>query len=277
MKRIMTLIVFALILAMINSIAGAEVLYQKNFFEMALPDGWYYNESRDRYDCKRNNARVFLSVTKEETAGSSDTDAIVAEMLANIGTDSAHSSWEKIVVDGQDTILITFVMDEGNTCYATAIRNSDSACYAIYSSNNPDDGKMEFLDLIQRFYVRPEKDASYFRYGNADVKLKNYRTRTVNGKMYLLVDFTWRNIGTKEDIFVINVDVKAYQDGIELHDGYLFDIYTETGTSIMPGKELTVTEIFQLRSKTGKITLILDKLLDVTHEWPSRRYEYTLK
>ena len=95
--------------------------------------------------------------------------------------------------------------------------------------------------------------------------------------MYLLVDFTWRNAGSKADMFVINVDVKAYQDGIELHDGYLFDITTESGTSIMPGKELTVTEVFQLRGKTGKITLVLDKLIDVKNEWPSRQYEFQLK
>lgn len=277
MKRMTSVVIIAMILALVNSIAGAEVLYQRNYFELVLPDDWYYNESHDRYDCKMNNARVFLSVTKEQTMGSSDIDAVVAEMRANIGTDSEHSTWEQIVVDGQDTILFTFTMAAGNTCYATAIRNDDSACYVLYSSDNAAEEKTAFLNMLECFYVRPAKDACYFRYANADVKFLGYRTKTVGGKMYLLVDFTWRNAGSKADMFVINVDVKAYQDGIELHDGYLFDITTESGTSIMPGKELTVTEVFQLRGKTGKITLVLDKLIDVKNEWPSRQYEFQLK
>jgi hypothetical protein len=91
------------------------------------------------------------------------------------------------------------------------------------------------------------------------------------------VDFTWRNVGDSPDMFVVNVSVTAYQNGIQLNEGYLITENTEVGTSIMPGKSLTVTEIFQMRESTGEITLIVDKLMDFTHEWQDRQYSFTVE
>lgn len=280
MKRIIFLIVFILILMIASStVSFADTLVQTNYFEMVLPDTWQYIEAKESYGLpeKSGGQRVRLFESTEEPIDSSDYNAVLDRVLTMFQLGSDYSDWEEIIVDDQKTPLITIRHEGMYDYYVASIRSGKRVCYAAFYGYNRDYEKNMFKDLLQHFYVRNEKDACYFRYGTADVKLKNYKTKTVNGKTYLLVDMTWRNTGDKASMFIVNVDVKAYQDGIELHDGYLFDIDTETGTSIMPGKELTVTEVFQLRSKTGKITLVLDKLLDATHEWPSRQYEYILK
>lgn len=280
MKRITAILMFMVLLMLAAaSTALADTLYQTNYFEMSLPDGWKYIESKKSYGLPESSGgqRIRIFDSTEDPIDVSDFDAVLNHMLTvfNLGTD--YKDWEEITIDGQRTPFITIRREGLYDYYVTSIRSGSHVCYAAFYGYNRDYEKDLFKEMAQRLHVRDASDALYFRYGNADVKLRNYRTKTVNGKMYLLIDFTWKNAGNQPDMFIINVDVKAYQDGIELHKGYLFDVNTETGTSIMPGKELTVTEIFQLRSKSGKITLILDKLIDATNEWPSQQYEFTLK
>lgn len=261
------------------SCAGAEVAYQKNYFELTLPDGWKYNSSANAYDCTdQNSTRRFKLLEYSDSLPSNPSvEEIVAATKDALELEADYSEWETITVDGHETALFTLHRDGTLDYFVTPVHYLGHVCYVCYYTTDAESYKSEMLNLLQCFHHRTIDDVCFFRFGDAEVKVGNHRTVTVGGKRYLLVELTWRNVGEKAQMYVVNVDVTAYQDGIELQDGFLLGVNTEVGTSIMPGKELTCTEVFQLRSKTGEITLIVDKLLDFKDEWPSREYNFTLK
>ena len=254
-------------------------MYQKNYFELTLPDTWKYNASKNSFDCSAQNSlrRFCLFETSESFDGTPDIQDIVIAMKKFLGLEEEYSEWEIITVDEQETALFTLHATGLLDYYATSIRFLDHSCYAVYYATDPEYYKAEMLDLLQGFHHRNTDNLFFFRYGNAEAKYTGYKTKSVGKQEYLLVDFVWRNVGTSADMFVVNVDVTAFQDGIELQDGFLLGVNSEVGTKIMPGKEITVTEVYQLRSQTGQITLVVDKLLDVMNEWPDRTYEFQLK
>lgn len=279
MKRIAAFLITVLLLVIISAMAGAETVYQKNYFELTLPDTWKYNASKDSYDYSvQNSTRRFrLFEVSESFDGTPDIEDIVAAMKKALQLEEDYSDWEIITVDGKETALFTIHAEGVLDYYVTSIRFLGHVCYAFYYASDPVYYKTEMLALLKGLHHRTIDDMCYFRYGDAEAKYMGYTTKTVGSTKYLLVRFSWRNVGTSAEVFAVNVDVTAYQDGIELQDGFLLGINSEVGTSIMPGKEITVTRVFQLRGSTGQITLIVDKILDFKNEWTDRTYEFQLK
>ena len=277
MKRLVFLM--SMLMVIFGAVAEAETVYQKNYFELTLPEAWKYNASNNTYNCTtQNSMQGFNLIELEESFdGAPSIEDIAAAMKKALQLEEDYSDWEIITVDGQETALFTIHTEGVLDYYVTSIRFLGHVCYAFYYASDPVYYKTEMLALLKGLHHRTIDDMCYFRYGDAEAKYMGYTTKTVGSTKYLLVRFSWRNVGTSAEVFAVNVDVTAYQDGIELQDGFLLGINSEVGTSIMPGKEITVTRVFQLRGSTGQITLIVDKLLDFKNEWPDRTYEFQLK
>ena len=280
MKRISIGLIGALLLLLFVSAAGAETLYQLNYFELSLPEGWKYNKELDCYELNTGNSlqRITLLEYKNPFSGRPTLEEIVVNLKETMQLDDDYPEWEEIRIGDQQTAAVTLHSEGVRDIYIALFYSPfDRICYAIYSPSFPESGMAEMLAVLEGLHYRKYGEISYFRYGNAEVQYSSHKVQTVGKNNYLLVNFRWRNMGDEADMFVINVDVTAYQDGIELHPGYIFGINTEEGTKIMPGKEILVTKVFTLRKQTGTITLVVDKLLDVKNEWPNRKYEFQLK
>lgn len=281
MKRMTVCLVTVLLLfVLLVSASSAETVYQLNYFELSLPDGWKYNKKEDWYELKTatTSQNVTLIEYKDSFSGTPTVPEIVAEMKTTLRLEDDYSDWEEITVDGRQTALFTLHPAGNQEFYVASLRSPmGRTCYAFFRGNGPGAGKAEMLAILDGLHYRKMGEISYFRHGTAEVKYNGYEIQTVGNQNYLLVRFTWRNIGTEADLFAVNVDVTAYQDGIELQDATLIAKNSEVGTKIMPGKEISVGKVFVLRKLTGTITLVVDKLMDYSNEWPDREYEFQLK
>lgn len=77
------------------------------------------------------------------------------------------------------------------------------------------------------------------------------KTQDYEGKPALVVDLTFTNNGKDAESFIFAITVKAFQNGIELEDGYLMDSDPANELKdIKPGKSIAVQEIFVLDDAT---------------------------
>lgn len=277
MKRIFIAMIFsALLICLMISAATADSLFKTNKFEFTLPDTWYYEESSLIYArCKSTDGKVFQlyesSLDLPETI-----DGIVDSTVTFFGAKDYVTDFEEAEIAGQKTALVG-LQAANKTGYMTMIRKSGRTIGAFFVTSSGKADKEFIVSTLSSVQERPKKDVGFFNYGNAEANLKEYSIKTVGKKKYLILEFIWRNVGDAATMFAVNVGVKVYQDGIELHEGFLLTEQTEVGTSIMPGKEITVKEIFELRSSSGKLDIIVDKLMDFTDEIVDRNYSFTLK
>lgn len=281
-KRFWAVLSLALMILVLSvAAASADTLLQTNLFEVAVSSSWTVKKAQDQsvQSERRENETLAETVGLFEIQDShwpTDPSELAQTLIGHLGLKSV-GELEEIEIDGRKTVLVPILKDEVCVGYATMIKTGSYHGVFYYMFNEPYGSKQAALNLMETLKVRPKSDFCYFRFGDAEVKYKGFRTKTVGRTKYLLVDFIWRNVGNSPDMFVVNVDVTAYQDGIQLYDGYLLTENTEVGTSIMPGKSLTVTEVFQMRENTGEITLIVDKLMDFTHEWQERQYSFKVE
>ena len=275
------LVLILLIHALTVSASSAETICQTNLFEFSVPSSWSITEAKNFHvECEHRENGILVEkvglIDSKRSRWPSD-PAELASMVKDLFGLKAIGGWEEIEIDGQSTVLVSILKEEKCTGYATVIKTGLYNGLFFYIFSEPYGGKEAAEKLLEGFKVRSKDDSHFFRFGDAEVKLKGFRTKTVGKNKYLLVDFTWRNVGNTTDMFVVNVSVTAYQNGIQLKDGFLPTEDTEVGTSIMPGKSLTVTEVFQMRESTGEITLIVDKLMDYSHECQERQYSFKVE
>lgn len=277
MKRIGFLLVFSIVFIwMMVSIATADVLFTTNRFEFSLPDSWHYEKSSLlSVHCRSTSGYAFLFYESDLTFP--DTIDEIADFTINtLGIKDYATDFEEVEIAGQKTALVE-LREETRYGLCAMIKKGNKTIIAFFSSLPDADYKGFFIRALNSVNVRPDKDVGFFNYGNAEAKLVKYSTKTVGKKKYLILDFTWRNVGDIATMFAVNVGVTVYQDGIQLNEGYLFTEDTEVGTSIMPGKELAVKEIFELRSSSGTLDIVVDKLMDFTNEIIDRNYTFILE
>ena len=284
MKRIILALATFLLMVVLFSFAEADVFFQTGRFEFVMPDTWFYNEAGTTYaKCNHSENNVLLESfqvyddKKSYKLPEKSSEEIADIIIKLFGIQEEYSpTVEEMEISGEKHIVVRFKTDRMTGC-ATILNTGSYYADVLYMAALG----YEDIDLFKKTAAsikeRPKEDAGYFRFGNAEVMYKGYRTKKVGKQTYLLLDFDWRNIGTAPDMFVINVDVTAYQDGIELSQGFLFGENTETGTNIMPGKNIKCTMVYTLRNPKGDITLFVDKLMDMTNEYVGRKIQFTIK
>ena len=277
MKRIfIVMILSALLIGVMFSAASADALFKTYQFEFTLPDSWYYDEAALTYArCKSNSGNVFqfyeAYIDLPETV-----DEIADFTAAYFGAKNYVTDFEEIEIAGQKTALVG-LRAENKIGYMAMIKKNDSAIGAFYVTSSEKADKDFIINVLSSVRERAKKDVGFFNFGDAEVNFTKYNIKTVGKNKYLILEFDWRNVGDTATMFAVNVDVKVYQDGIELHKGFLLTEQTEVGTSIMPGKKLTVKEVCELRGSSGELDIIVDKLMDFTNEIVDRNYSFTLK
>lgn len=277
MKRILIVTLFSLLLiGLMITAASADVLFITNKFEFTLPDSWYYDESALTYArCKSSSGDTFQLL--ESDLDIPDTTEELVDCIANhFGAKEYVTGYEEVEIAG-DKVMLVEMKANNKSGYMTMFKKSGRTISAFVISPSGLDIKSFIISALDSVQARQKKDIGFFNYGDAEVNLTHFSTKTVGKSKYLILDLTWRNVGDTASMFAVNVGVTVYQDGIQLHEGFLPTEQTETGTSIMPGKELAVKEIYELRSGSGKIDIIVDKLLDFTNEIVDRHYSFNLK
>lgn len=104
--------------------------------------------------------------------------------------------------------------------------------------------------------------------GSVSVALNGFEVYKRDGKNYLIVNVNWINNDSEPAVFYTEATVEAYQDGVELDDGYLSGVDTNVGKKVLPGFSGTQKEIFQLTSARGEVVLIVSPLFVYTNDKP---------
>lgn len=276
MKRFFALILTVVLVCLLITSASADLRFTTNSFDFVLPNNWYYlNASLYYAECRSDSSEAFnlyeSNITIPETL-----EEIKEQVVQYFGAQDYVTGYEEVEISGQKTALVEFIANK-KPGYMTLIHVGEKTVGAFYLTAAETADSKIFINALSSVTAREEKNKGFFRYGDVEVKFKNFTTKTSGGKKYLILNFIWRNVGTAPTMFVVNVGVTAFQDGIELHEGYLFGEQTEVGTQIMPGKELPVKVIFELRSKTGEVTFTVDKLIDALNQAVDREYTINVK
>lgn len=276
MKRIFIASLLSIMMIGIITAANADVLFATNSFEFLLPDSWYYEEASMMYARCVSGSGDNFQFYESSTELPETIPEIVDSIADYFGAADYITRFEEIEIADQKTALVEF--HSTSRCgYMTMFKRNSRTIGAFVTTSQEVADKEFFVGVLSSVRDRPKEDVGFFSYGEAEAKLKNYRIKKEGKTEYLILDFVWRNVGSTASMFAVNVGVTVYQDGIELHEGYLLGERTETATSIMPGKELAVKAIFELRSSSGSLDIIVDKFLDVTHKAVDRIYSFPLK
>lgn len=275
MKRFFALILTVILIGM-SSVASADLLFSTNRFDFVMPNSWGYREAGLYYAFCSSSDGSSLDFYEAAIEFPETLDAITERCVSFFGVKDYVTGSEEIEIAGQKTALIS-VKSDVKSGYLTMLPSGNISIAALFLAPGESADKDLFVNVLSSVKTRDAKNKEYFRYGDVEVKFNNFTTKTSGGKKYLILNFDWRNVGTAPTMFVVNVGVTAFQDGIELHEGYLFGENTEVGTQIMPGKELPVKVIFELRSSTGEVEFTVDKLMDFNNEAVARHYTLDVK
>lgn len=100
--------------------------------------------------------------------------------------------------------------------------------------------------------------------GDAYVEFGKHKVVKYNDDRILIVEIFFTNNSNEPEAFDFNVDVEAYQDGVELGSSLVRcswydnnDTYTNTGSKIQPNKTVTVRKCFYLNNTTDNVELTL--------------------
>ncbi len=281
MKRILGLIVCSMLFWAFSVSAGsAERLFQTYHFQFSLLEGWLCSEANDSHiKCLREkDGMVYetIEVFEPRFARWQDDPDVLSDMLERQFECSEVASWEAIKLENIETVFVHDTNYNGREAYISAYGSGKRVFYVQYIAEQGLGNKDEFLRVLSSVSERPASEMGFYVFGDADVKFEQFRTKEIAGKKRLLLDFTWRNIGTSISTFDSNMLVMVFQDGIELHESITLPGATETDTRIMPGKELDCIKIFDLKNPTGEITVIMDKLMDEDDNYLDRQFTFNV-
>lgn len=279
MKRSI-LILIAIFLALLSGTASAKEVYAvTGDFQFALQDTWKYNiTTSTRSNCVRTssdgkNVAVFAVYDLKESVPKGDTEKMAELIKTKFGLTDINE-WEKFQSADQ-TMALFKEKNDRHTIYYTAYNAGSRIAAIIYAVMDGYEIEGEFENAVNSITLRDSENQGYFRYGDAEVKLLSVTTKTLRKTKYLLLKFNWRNVGSDATMFAVNVGVTVFQDGVELKNAHVYD--SEIATQLKSGKSIDVVESYELRSDTGELEIVVDKLIDVTHQYADRTYTYTLK
>ena len=278
MKRTLILLLAVLITVLTVTVASADVVFQTYRYQFSLPDDWRCVEAGDAYmKCVREeNGAISATVEVFEPRFASwqDTPDQLADMVKKQMGCSEDAGWEEIAVGDKKTILVDVQNYNGANAYISILGSGKHVFCVLYTAEilNKDD----FIEILETVNARPADEIGFYDFGNANVKFVQFRTKELSGKKRLLLDFTWRNIGETISTFDSNVQVSVFQDGIELYESLVTVSATDTGTRIMPDKELDCTKVYDLRSQTGEIIVFIDKLQNDENKYAERQFTFNI-
>lgn len=85
-------------------------------------------------------------------------------------------------------------------------------------------------------------------------------------KNYLVVKINWTNNGSSAQSYLAKLSVHAYQNGVELERGYVYNLETNEMTNILPGYDINVYELFELTNNSD-VTITIDTYFDLTDKF----------
>ena len=116
----------------------------------------------------------------------------------------------------------------------------------------------------------------FVTYGNASIKYKDAYIKKSGNTEKIVIVFDWTNNGDSAASFGYAFDFEAYQDGVQLSVGIIWDFDTQFTTKIQPGKTLEGYYIWELRDGKTPVTVVFDKFLDLSNKYPDTKFEIDL-
>ena len=117
----------------------------------------------------------------------------------------------------------------------------------------------------------------YYDMGDVSVALSGFRIQSVSGKNYMLLFVKWLNNSDEPTAYYIAASVDAYQNGVELDDGYISGVEKDSTRKVLPGYGTTVTEIYELENKKDPVIVTIKPWLDLRNEYPPQQIMIEIK
>ena len=113
-------------------------------------------------------------------------------------------------------------------------------------------------------------------YDDSGIKFKSAYIKKSGNTNKLVIVFDWANYGDSASSFGYKFSFEAYQDGIALSVGIIWDFDTQFTTKIQPGKILEGYYIWDLKDTKKTVTIVFDKFLDMSDSYPNTEFEIDL-
>lgn len=117
----------------------------------------------------------------------------------------------------------------------------------------------------------------YFDLGDVAVALDGYQLQTAAGKTYMILSVKWLNQSDEATAYYVEAAVDAYQNGVELDNGYLSGVDTNTTRKVLPGYSTTIKEIFELENDKDPVVLFVRPWVDFRNEYPPQQVVIDIK
>lgn len=95
-----------------------------------------------------------------------------------------------------------------------------------------------------------------------------YRYSDQNGD-YIIVQFDWTNTSNDSIMFVSTMVPQAFQDGVEISQGFVYNIETNSITTVLPGYGTTSYNIYKLKNNHD-VLLSVDEFMDIGNKYPNK-------
>lgn len=117
----------------------------------------------------------------------------------------------------------------------------------------------------------------YFDLGDVSVALDGFKVQSISGKHYFILSVRWMNQSDEPTAYYVEANVDAYQDGVELDDGYISGVEKNNTRRVLPGYSTTVTEIYELRNTRNPIVIMIEPWVDFRNEYPPQQIVIDIK
>ncbi|MDD3021254.1 MAG: DUF5067 domain-containing protein [Alphaproteobacteria bacterium] len=88
-----------------------------------------------------------------------------------------------------------------------------------------------------------------------------------------VLEYTWTNQSQDYDAPIYDVDVRAYQDGVELNEDYYYNSQYGIMDKIEPGKTVTITQAYYLSNEVSPVTVRATNYWSVYEDYPAELTE----
>ena len=216
------------------------------------------------YTIEISEDQVILSDGKESFGGTWEQNSESSIILKGSGNDIELTLEDGyLLMQNENTILYFAKSTCSCDCEALQAQIDElTARIAELESGAPAAGTAE---------EAPASDFEQVVVGDYTVDFVGYKfDKSYDGKDTINITFHYTNNSSESKAYVWAIGLTAFQDGIELKDGYVAD--SERATEIRPGKSIDIIECFVLRSATEQIELEFDLPISFSDKNKVTRY-----
>lgn len=176
-----------------------------------------------------------------------------------------------IIIVAMAVFMIGFILvsnsdtenNSGNTEQNEILTNNDSNEAEIEQNNSIiNNNNTDANDTSDE--ESKTKDSSKANIGDAYVEIGKYKVVKYGDDKILIVEILYTNNANEAEEFAYNIDVEAYQDGVELDSSWMKcswydknDSYIDTDSKIQPNKTVTVRKCFYLNNTSDNVEITL--------------------